>query len=260
LLYLMDRQLFGQAASGLALFLALACTAHAGSFVVHPVRVTLTAAQSVSALTVRNDGVEPAVIQLEAVRWSQRNGEDVLEKTNEILATPPIFTVPPGGTQIIRVGLRRAPDSQQELTFRLFLQEIPPPKPVAQGLRVALRVSLPVFVAPATATSPKLEWRAFRKPDGNIRLLASNSGTAHVQISALSLTPSDGGKTLATKEISEYVLPRNSREWTVPAGSLPVGAPLHIRASTDAGELRADVKVENESAPVVAKTDSSSAH
>ena len=31
------------------------------------------------------------------------------------------------GEQIVRVGLRRGPDPQRELAYRLYLQEVPPP-------------------------------------------------------------------------------------------------------------------------------------
>ena len=63
--------------------------------------------------------------------------------------SPPIATIAPDKEQIIRVGLRRAPDKERELSYRLFLQEVPaPPKPGFQGLQVALRVGLPVFVQP----------------------------------------------------------------------------------------------------------------
>ena len=73
------------------------------------------------------------------------------------MATPPIFTVPPKGTQVIRVGLRRAADAQQGLSYRMFLQEVPPPpRQGLQGLQVALRLSLPVFVMPARDARPVL--------------------------------------------------------------------------------------------------------
>src|SRR6186713_2641410 len=197
----MERKLTGQAFIGLAFLLGLACVAHAGSFVVNPVRVTLSASQPVNAITVRNDGSEPTVVQLETVAWSQKGGVDVLAKTQEILATPPIFTIPPGGSQIVRVGLRRVPDAGAEITYRLFLREVPAAQPVAQGLRVALRVSLPVFVVPQTSLTPKLEWRVMRREDGRIRLHANNSGAAHIQIAEVSLSSLYGGKAIGSQKL-----------------------------------------------------------
>src|SRR5689334_12280243 len=110
---------------GLALFGAFICTAHAGSFTVNPVRVTLSATQGVAAITVRNVGTEPTVVQLETSSWSQHGGQDALASTTEVLATPPIITTPPRASRIIRVGLRRPADPERELTYRLFLRQIP---------------------------------------------------------------------------------------------------------------------------------------
>src|SRR3546814_9833017 len=66
--------------------------------------------------------------------WSQSGGKDVFAAVDDILATPPIFTIPAGGSQVIRVGSRRAPDPQHERAYRLFLREVPPaPQPGFQG-------------------------------------------------------------------------------------------------------------------------------
>ena len=114
-----------------------------------PVRATLSARQQVGALTVRNDGAEPAVVQLEVLSWSQQDGKDVYVPTAEILATPPIFTVPAGGSQVVRVGLRRAPDPGASSPIGCICRRVPPPpKPDFQGLQVALRIGVPVFVLP----------------------------------------------------------------------------------------------------------------
>ncbi len=97
--------------------------AGAGSFQVNPIRVEMSKGATSAAITVRNDGNEPIVVQSSVVGWSQDKGQDVYAPTNEALVTPPIMTVPPGGEQIVRVGLRRAVDPQRELTYRLYLQE-----------------------------------------------------------------------------------------------------------------------------------------
>ena len=88
------------------------------------------------ALTVRNDGTEPVSMQLEVLNWSQEAGKDVLTPSRELLANPPIFTVPAGGSQLVRVGLRRAPDATARANLSHCLQELPPPpKPDFMGSR-----------------------------------------------------------------------------------------------------------------------------
>jgi len=240
--------IFRQAALGLALWIAGAGAASAGSFAVSPVRATLSAQQPVGSLTVRNDGDEATVVQLEVVGWTQQQGgRDSYAPTKEILATPPIFTVPPGGMQTVRVGLRRAPDAQQELTYRLYLQEVPPPpKPGFQGMQVALRIGVPVFVAPPVPAKPVLRWQAARAPDGgSLRLTLTNSGNAHVQVANFRLALPGGAQPLATQDVAAYVLPGQSRDWSVKVSPLPAaGTTLGLAAQTDAGDAEATVVVE----------------
>jgi fimbrial chaperone protein len=219
--------------------------ATAGTFTVNPVRATLTPNQSVTSLVVHNNGVEPAVIQVEAVSWTQQEGQDVYAPTREILATPPIFTVPAGGTQVVRVGLRRTADPQRELTYRLFVQEVPSAaQAAAKGLQVVLRVGLPVFVLPAATVKPVLRWRA-QVADGGLKLMAANDGNAHVQVAGVTLTRSESGDTVLMEQIARYVLPGQVGDWLlkVPSAPLP-GTSLKLSAQTDAGDMHADIVLE----------------
>jgi fimbrial chaperone protein len=119
-----------QAACGLFFFVVCASVANATNLGVSPVRVTLSDSQKIGSLSVRNDGTEPITMQMEVLSWSQREGKAVFAATRELLANPPIFTIPAGSSQLIRVGLRRAPDVQRELTYRIAIQELaPPPDP-----------------------------------------------------------------------------------------------------------------------------------
>ena len=52
--------------------------------------------------TVRNNGTEPVMMQMELMSWSQSEGKDVYTATREVLGNPPIFTVPAGGSQLVR--------------------------------------------------------------------------------------------------------------------------------------------------------------
>jgi fimbrial chaperone protein len=239
----MNRSYVGQALRGLAIFFSSIGLAQAGAFSVNPVRVTLSAKQPVAAITVRNESNEPTVVQLEALAWSQSLGKDVTVPSADVLATPPIFTLPPKGTQIVRIGLRKpAGSSTSESTYRLTLREVPQQKPTA-GLAVTLLVSMPVFVTPAAATSPDLRWRVTRGGDNQLRVFATNTGTAHAQIAKIDI--SAGGKSVVNRTVAEYVLPGNTREWTVSTSAAPpVGAQLRVASTTDFGDSSAEVVLE----------------
>ena len=242
----MIRRIFGQAALGLAIFIGAIPLSRAGSFTVNPVRITLSPGRAVAAITVSNVGKEASVIQLETSRWTQEDDKDVLTPSNEILATPPIFTLPPGGSQIVRVGLRRAADAQRELTYRLVLREVPPPQPIAQGLRVALAISMPVFVISSHPTFSNLQWQAVRLAAGSIQLQATNTGNAHVQIGAIELSAPSSSSPVVKQSVATYVLPGSTRSWTFKSAvDVSVGTILRLQASTDGGDVQGKVALAN---------------
>ena len=231
--------LFGHGALACALWLVPAAGAGAASLSVLPVRVQLGAKTPIVALTVRNESGEATTVQLHAMQWTQVDGVDRYEPTREVLATPPIFTIAPGGSQIVRVGLRRAPDPTRELSYRLFLQEVPPaPAPGFTGMQVTLRFSLPVFVAAAAPARPALRWQA-RLQDGATVLSALNDSDSHVEITQLDLADAGSRNPLQSGAVQNYLLPGQRHEWRITAR--PATSMLHVSARTDAGAQQADV-------------------
>ena len=233
----------------LALALCVAAPeAPAGSFQVNPIRIDVAKGATSAAMTVRNDGDDAIVIQASLVSWTQNEGQDVYAPTTEALVTPPVMTIQPGGEQIVRVGLRRRPDPQSELTYRLYLQEVPPPpKPGFTGLQVALRVGVPLFVPPLAPGLRRLEWSAQSAPDGALTLIAQNTGNTHVQVTDFELRAAGAEEPLAHQTTLAYVLAGQRRTWTlpVPAGHAKPGGELHLKAYTDAGETDMALSVEH---------------
>jgi len=236
-----------QTACRLFFFLVGASVASAASLGVSPVRVTLSDSQKMSTITITNRGIEPVIMQLELYSWSQRDNEDVLTATREVLANPPIFTVPAGDSQLVRLGLRRATDPKRELTYRVIMRELPPPPdPNLNGARMLLELSLPVFVLPKTTLKPALLWQAIHTPDGGLKLSLSNIGSVHIQISRLKLLL-PGSLQPLTLESSRYVLPGQIGDFFLPFNSenpIPSpGATIQISAQTDVGDFENEVVI-----------------
>ena len=236
------------AAFSLFVFLAGVNVVNATNLGVNPVRVTLSDKQKMSTLTVRNDGAEPVPMQLEVLNWSKEEGNDVFTPTRELIVNPPIFTIPAGGSQLIRVGLRGAPDTQRELTYRIIMQELPPPPdPDFNGTKMLMRVSLPVFVLPKVAAKPLLSWQAVRTSDGALKISLTNDGNSHIQIINFSLTKPGSAQPWITQQTSDYVLIGQSFDWILPANadySIPKsGAIIQLFAQTDARDIEAEILV-----------------
>lgn len=229
--------------------------AQANSFQITPLRIALSAQKPIVVVTIRNEGDSASVMQLKLVSWSQNLGVDDYQPTQEVMGTPPIFTVPAGGTQIVRVGLRRPPDGRRELAYRLFLEEIPGASDKGE-VRVVMRFGIPVFVAPALAAlakSPKpvLEWRVAAAPQQSIRVEAFNRGENHVQVLGFKLLRTQDSTTVLQHKGMDYLLPAQARFWLLTPDQAKDKAPeqlagtrLKIMAQTDAGDMNGEVAME----------------
>jgi len=226
------------------LSLAAAFPAAAGNFSVSPIRVELSGAQATAVLTLHNQDTSPLVIQVSALSWSQPDGEEDYGETRDLLVTPPVITLQPDSDQIIRVALRREPDATRELAYRVLIAEVPQPASMDfTGLRVALRLNLPVFVRPAVPAAPDIVWSATRMPDGSLKISAANRGNAHAQITDFEVRFPDVADN-AKVQVTRYVLPGNEVSWnvTLPAAAMSA-AGARIAGFSSAGEFSADITI-----------------
>lgn len=190
----------------------------AAGFSVSPIIVNLSADNKIVSLKVHNSGNEPTAVQAELMDWRQQDGKDIHQVvTRDLLVSPPIFTISPGDTQVIRVGLRSPLDLKQELSYRLFLKEIPPAIPDNfQGLRVVMRVGFPVFVEPAIVpTNANLKWKIRQSHTGDLILYAENQGNGHAKLTELRLKFPNGQELVQKGNF--YILPGSQREWSIPS-------------------------------------------
>jgi fimbrial chaperone protein len=175
--------------------------------------------------------------------WSQKNGDEHLDETRELLVTPPVMQIPAKTAQVVRVALRREPDPAQELSYRVIFEEVPQAAAnVSTTLRVALRLSVPVFVAPVRGNpGPNLEWESRWLPDGKLELAAVNRGTTHVQVTDFDVLPA-GAKDPVRGMTSKYVLPGSRMSWTLAPGTdVDRRGALVLHGHSDQGDFAADI-------------------
>jgi fimbrial chaperone protein len=224
--------------TGIACLAGATTVALAGSFDVSPVRIDIARSRPSAVVRVTNRGAEPVTIQAQTQAWSYAGEQDVLADTDDVLLNPPVFTLAPGATQFLRVGMRTRNAPPTEASYRIVLEELPAEaRPDDVGVRTLLRISFPLFVAPAGAKAlPQLTWRMTRDAAAGILLTATNEGNAHVKVSEISLRP-DSGDAVASANLLAYLLPGQTREWRIPGPALAVAAQVELAAQSDAGEI-----------------------
>lgn len=233
--------------AALTLSVGLALTSSqvlAQALAVMPVNIQLAPKQMATSLSVMNRGDAESSVQIRAFTWKQINGVEQLTPAEDLQVSPPIATIAPGATQVVRLVLRRAPRST-EATYRVVVDQIPP---VAESgtVRIALRLSIPVFVAAAGRSAAHVAYRVESR-DGVATLIAVNDGTRHETLRDVSLTRTGSGALTSAANASPYILAGATRSWPIVAGSgsaLPVaGDTLQLNARANAGLVKESLTV-----------------
>lgn len=223
--------------------LSHASIAAAGSLRIDPVRVALSAEQPTATLTIENAGTEAALVHAQLMSWTQPDGIDRYESSRELLVSPAVFELAPGAQQIVRVGLRHPKRDDGEQAYRLFVQEVPRPSATPTGMRVMLRLGVPVFVAARAADGPRVAWQC-RNAGGEVRLEARNVGARHQRLTAVQVIDAATHSVLDQREDLVYLLP--SATWRLAlnrtaAERVSAGAAIAVRTFATGSEATADV-------------------
>jgi fimbrial chaperone protein len=221
----------------------------AGNFSVSPVRLYMGVKDRAIAVTVENEGSTPVTVQAESFVWAQTaDGKDKLTPTDDLIVSPPIAKIAPGGRQVLRLARIGAPDMSQQLTYRLIVSEVPEVRKAKQteedkklNIQFHLAMSMPVFITPPAAKR-ELECQITKTSPAAaatpLQAQCKNTGTAYAQIRQISFKR--GEQNLGTFDATaKYILPGATRTVELKptvAGSVPPAGPAQARLQFDDGK------------------------
>ncbi len=217
-------------------------TTGAQSLSVLPVNVLLAPGQSATSLTVTNQGTIETAIQIRAYAWSQKDDDDQLTTSNAVVVSPPLVSIAPGATQVVRLILRQPPQGR-EATYRILLDQTPPP--TQPGIvHIVFRLSIPIFAQPTTRAVSHVQFH-IECDSGKLYLVGVNDGLRHEALRNIVLSTSDRGKLKEDAGASPYILAGATRRWHFATqGSLPLpGETFHLTATADSGVVQEQVRV-----------------
>jgi fimbrial chaperone protein len=185
-------------------------TAGAQSLSVVPVNVFMQPGQKAATLTVKNSGSKSTSIQVRVFDWSQKGNEEQLTPSNIVVASPPLMTIEPEASQVVRLILRQSPTGR-EATYRIVLDQIPGPNEPGT-VQMVLRLSIPIFAMPATKAAPKVQFQLQRDGD-KLFLVGVNVGLSHEVLRDAVVTAADGHKMNVMTKASPYILAGVTKHW-----------------------------------------------
>ena len=216
--------------------------ARAQALKVIPVNIQIPPGQRTATLTVINEGSTETAIQIRAYAWDQDGGSDQLTASNEVLASPPLTSIAPGASQVVRLVLRRTPEGR-EATYRILLDQIPPAA-VPGEVKIVLRMSIPIFAQPKNRTASHVQFHIERDA-GQVYLVGINDGLRHEAIRDIVLSTNDGRKLKTASGAAPYILSGVTRRWLIAAQGPPplTNETLRMTARADTGAIEQQVRV-----------------
>jgi fimbrial chaperone protein len=218
--------------------------ARAQSLSVLPVNILLQPGQRATTLTVTNQGPSETAIQIRAYAWNQPEGDDQLTTSEAVVVSPPLASIAPGATQVVRLILRLPPlGGDREATYRILVDQIPPP--AEPGIvHVVLRLSIPIFALPTTRAVSNVRYH-IELNAGQMYLVGFNEGLRHERIHDIVLSASDGLPLKAESSASPYILAGSTRRWHIPVqGSVPLPSEtFRLTAHAESGAVEQQVRV-----------------
>ena len=161
--------------------LAAAAHAWAASFGLAPIGLTIAAREQSGSVVVTNTGTDEVVIQVRPYAWAQ-DGQESRTETRELILNPPIFKLPAGEQQLVRIASRVAPPQEIERAYRLVFGEVPVSAEAAGGgFRIRVAMDIPLYFEPVAPASAQLIWHFESTTDGS-RLVVTNNGGRHFRV------------------------------------------------------------------------------
>ena len=186
------------------------------------------------SFAISDSGADIVHVQIRLFRWHNKGTEDVYEPTQDIGFSPAIVSLAPNESQVVRMVVL-APRRPQEGSYRLFIDQLPPP-PHAGTVTLPVRFVVPVFVQGERPSSkPMLAWKATVR-SGEATVTATNTGGAHVRLADLGYL-AGGTEHVVVPGLAGYVLAGEQRSWVFPYR----GSSLDIVAQTDEGSIHQSI-------------------
>ncbi|WP_253307440.1 MULTISPECIES: molecular chaperone [unclassified Rickettsia] len=95
-------------------------------FTIAPVKLTINKDNRIANLNLRNDNDVPKSFQLIIYKVEYKNGKEVLKETEDLIATPVMFRIGAGRTQLVRIALiNKMSYSRDQDAYRIAVKELP---------------------------------------------------------------------------------------------------------------------------------------
>lgn len=215
---------------------------HAASLQVAPILLEFNPNEKIQELWLMNTGDETIRAQVRAKSWTQKENQNVLEDTKDLIASPMILSIQPGQKQLVRV-VKLNPTLTTEQAFRLIVDELPSDKAIKiNGVQLLLQYSIPVFFK-APSTQPVIT--DLKKPMSlngvqfsfkDHQLIVKNQSSHYIRLSQLNYIDETGKNIPVLGGLVGYALVGQMMQWPIPKG-IAISPKGHFEALINSDDI-----------------------
>ena len=193
----------------------------AASLQVAPISVAFSPQEKAKEIWLTNTSERPIRAQTRVLIWSQVAGQDQVNPTRDLVASPSITEIKAGEQQLIRI-IRIAPQNTAvEQTYRLLIDELPSSgqADAQTGLQLLLQYSIPVFIQPTDSIAMRNGLTLLNQVNfqyQNQQLIVKNNAKSHIRISELTYINPNGERIPLINGLVGYALAGQSMRWEIP--------------------------------------------
>lgn len=193
----------------------------AASLQVAPISVAFSPQEKAKEIWLTNTSERPIRAQTRVLIWSQVAGQDQVNPTRDLVASPSITEIKAGEQQLIRI-IRIAPQNTAvEQTYRLLIDELPSAgqADAQTGLQLLLQYSIPVFIQPTDSIAMRNGLTLLNQVNfqyQNQQLIVKNNAKSHIRISELTYINPNGERIPLINGLVGYALAGQSMRWDIP--------------------------------------------
>jgi fimbrial chaperone protein len=193
----------------------------AASLQVAPISVAFSPQEKAKEIWLTNTSERPIRAQTRVLIWSQVAGQDQVNPTRDLVASPSITEIKAGEQQLIRI-IRIAPQNTAvEQTYRLLIDELPSAgqADAQTGLQLLLQYSIPVFIQLTDSIAMRNGLTLLNQVNfqyQNQQLIVKNNAKSHIRISELTYINPNGERIPLINGLVGYALAGQSMRWDIP--------------------------------------------
>lgn len=181
---------------------------------VEPVNLFMLSPAKMQKFFVTNYDNEAVILQINVYDWEQNNGVDHYVETKNIAVNPPVVTILPHKTAMIRLGLlNNIVQFDKEYSYKIKIREIPLRNEKNTGVKIITELNLPLFVTNSNKTE-EWNWEIQYVNKKQPILIFNNCGNVHAKFNKLQLFDEKNHVLWETNMLT-YVLANKSKNWTV---------------------------------------------